>query len=193
MTPHVKTPGIRRLLGMGECSRCGSFKALSRFLSSRCCYRASALYKGLASWKPAAKQLECVQFLLGSHHKDISEMYVLTCAHSLIASFSLSLSHHCSAIQLNAFAQLREENEGDRQGFLNPHSRSSVIWPRAEGPGSLIRLINVIKQITNMDLLYSTEDQTQCLIITRKGRESEEYIHIVYIYRTESLYCTLET
>ena len=47
-----------------------------------------------------------------------------------------------------------------------------------------------IKQIINKDLLYSTENSTQYSVITYKGKESEkEYI---YIYMTESLFCTPE-
>ena len=54
-----------------------------------------------------------------------------------------------------------------------------------------------IKQIINKDLLYSTEDNTQHLVITQNGKESEkekEYIYIyIYIYETESLYCIPES
>ena len=61
-----------------------------------------------------------------------------------------------------------------------------------------------IKQITNKDLLYSTGNSTQCLVIIYKGKESEkEYIYVytyiyvpTYIYihfLSESLCCTPET
>ena len=46
-----------------------------------------------------------------------------------------------------------------------------------------------IKQITNEDLLYSTENYTQYLVITCMRKESEKE----YIYKTESLCCTPET
>ena len=48
-----------------------------------------------------------------------------------------------------------------------------------------------IKQITNKDLLYSTENYTQYFVITYKGKESEKID--VYVYITESLCCTPET
>ena len=47
-----------------------------------------------------------------------------------------------------------------------------------------------IKQINSKDLLYSTGDYIQYLIISYNGKESEkEYIQII----TESLCCTPET
>ena len=54
-----------------------------------------------------------------------------------------------------------------------------------------------IKQINNKDLLYSTGNYTQCLVITYNGKESEKvYIYIfiyMYVCITESLCCTPET
>ena len=51
-----------------------------------------------------------------------------------------------------------------------------------------------IKQVNNKDLLYSTGNYTQYLVITYNGKESEkEYTYIyTYICITESLCCTLE-
>ena len=48
-----------------------------------------------------------------------------------------------------------------------------------------------IKQVTNKDLLYSTENYTQYLVITYKGKESERRIYI-YVCINESFCCTLE-
>ena len=48
----------------------------------------------------------------------------------------------------------------------------------------------------NKDLLYSTGNYIQYLIITYNGKESEEDIYIsvcVCIYKTESFCCTPET
>ena len=51
-----------------------------------------------------------------------------------------------------------------------------------------------MKQITNKDLLYSTGNDTQYLIITYNGRKDKKRIHIsIYICITESLCCTPET
>ena len=54
-----------------------------------------------------------------------------------------------------------------------------------------------IKQINNKDLLYSTGNYTQQFVITYKGKEPEKewrYIYgVLYIYKTESLWCTTET
>ena len=58
-----------------------------------------------------------------------------------------------------------------------------------------------IKQITNKDLLYSTGNYAQYIIIIYKGKESEKdiYTHThIYTYKyilyiTESLCCTPET
>ena len=48
-----------------------------------------------------------------------------------------------------------------------------------------------IKQINNKDLLYSTGNYIQYLVITYNGEESgKEYM---YVYITESLWCTPET
>ena len=46
----------------------------------------------------------------------------------------------------------------------------------------------------NKDLLYSTGNDIHYLIIMYNGKKSEkEYIYInIYIYKTESLCCTLE-
>ena len=49
-----------------------------------------------------------------------------------------------------------------------------------------------IKQINNKDLLYSTGNYIQYLVITYNGKESEEYIY-TYICKTESLCYTPET
>ena len=49
-----------------------------------------------------------------------------------------------------------------------------------------------IKYINNKDLLYSTGNYIQCLIITNNGKESEKYIYM-YTYTTESLCSTFET
>ena len=52
-------------------------------------------------------------------------------------------------------------------------------------------LILCIKQITNQNLLYSTGNYTQYLVIIYKGKESgKEYIHI---YIKLNQFCTLET
>ena len=54
-----------------------------------------------------------------------------------------------------------------------------------------------IKQINNKDLLCSTGNYTQDLVITDNGKESEkEYIYMfthTYMYKTKSLCCTPET
>ena len=39
-----------------------------------------------------------------------------------------------------------------------------------------------IKQITNKDLLYSTGNSTQYLVITYNGKESEKDYKYIYIY-----------
>ena len=58
-----------------------------------------------------------------------------------------------------------------------------------------------IYKINNKDLLYSTGNYIQYLVITYNGKEYI-YIHIyththththTYIYKTESLHCTLES
>lgn len=68
---------------------------------------------------------------LGSYRIDISEMCLPTCTHS----FAHLLSFYPIALQFNPMlsCSLREENEGDRHGFLNPHSGPRVVWPRVEG------------------------------------------------------------
>ena len=54
-----------------------------------------------------------------------------------------------------------------------------------------------IKQINNKDLLYSTGNYIQNLIITYNGKESEKEYICIYIYIcthiTESFCCTTET
>ena len=51
-----------------------------------------------------------------------------------------------------------------------------------------------IKQITNKDLLYSTRNYTQYLVITYNERETKKRLYIyICVYITESLCCTPET
>ena len=81
---------------------------------------------------------------------------------------------------------------GSRRGETGPHlKRNSTLL--------------YIKQINNKDLLYSTGNYIQYLVITYNGKEPEkEYTHThthtqthththTYIYITESLWCTPET
>ena len=67
--------------------------------------------------------------------------------------------------------------KGEREGGIN--------WEI----GIDIYTLLCIKQINSKDLLYSTGNYTQCLVITCKAKESEKE----YIYITESLCCTPET
>ena len=53
--------------------------------------------------------------------------------------------------------------------------------------GKNIYTLLYIKQITNMDILYSTGNSTQYFVITYKGNESEKE------YMTESLCCIPES
>ena len=50
-----------------------------------------------------------------------------------------------------------------------------------------------IKQIKNKDLLYSTGNYIQHLVITSNGEESEKEHVYTYICMTELLCCTLKT
>ena len=50
-----------------------------------------------------------------------------------------------------------------------------------------------IKEIINMDLMYSLGNSTQYSVITYVGKESEEEWIYVCICITGSLYCTPET
>ena len=65
--------------------------------------------------------------------------------------------------------------------------------------GIKIYILLYRKQITNKDLLYTTENYIQYLIITYNGKESKkEYIYVymythTYIFLTELLCCTPET
>ena len=72
-------------------------------------------------------------------------------------------------------------NKGER-------TRGGINWEF----GINIYTLLYMKQITNKDLLYSTVNYIQYLIITCNGQESDKRIHI-YIYITESLCCTPET
>jgi len=45
-----------------------------------------------------------------------------------------------------------------------------------------IHTLQYIKQITNKDLLYSTGNYIQCLVITYNGKESEKKKKNIYIY-----------
>ena len=56
-----------------------------------------------------------------------------------------------------------------------------------------IHTLLYIKQVNNKDLLYSTENYTQYLVITYNGRESEGRQIDVDIDMTESLCCMFET
>ena len=70
---------------------------------------------------------------------------------------------------------------------------SSILAWRIPGQGSLAGYSSqgckelYIKQITNMDILYSTGNSTQYFVITYKGNESEKE------YMTESLCCIPES
>ena len=48
-----------------------------------------------------------------------------------------------------------------------------------------------IKEMNNKDLLYSTGNYTQYVVITYKGKEYEKID--IYAYITESFFCTPET
>jgi len=50
-----------------------------------------------------------------------------------------------------------------------------------------------IKQVNYKDLLYSTENYTQHLVITYNGKETEKEYMYVCVCITESLCWTLET
>ena len=50
-----------------------------------------------------------------------------------------------------------------------------------------------IKETNNKDLLQSTGNYIQCVVITYSGKESGKVYICMYIYITESLWPTLET
>ena len=69
-----------------------------------------------------------------------------------------------------------------------------TIGERSRGINQAFRIkiytLLYIKQITNKELLYSTGNSTQYLVITYNGRECKN--KYIYLYITESLYCIPE-
>ena len=80
---------------------------------------------------------------------------------------------------------------------MSQYTKQKQIYGYQSGEGGTNQEYGIIryklpcrKQISNKDLLYSTGNYIQYLVITYNGKESEIYI---YIYIIESLCCTPET
>ena len=101
---------------------------------------------------------------------------------------------------MNLFTKQKQNRHRKQTGY-----QRGKVWGKIDQELVINRYILLyIKQITNKDLystgltgpvqysiLYSTGKYTQYFVITYKGKESEK--KYIYIYITESLFCTPET
>ena len=92
-----------------------------------------------------------------------------------------------------------DTNELIHKTEIDEQTQKTNLWlPKGKVGGGINKefgmktyTIIYIKQINNKDLLYSTGNYTQYLVIIYKGKESgKEYIHI---YIKLNQFCTLET
>ena len=89
-------------------------------------------------------------------------------------------------IQMDLFKKQKQTRRYRKQVYGYPRERAGGEgWTENVG-------LTVYKMINNKDLLYSTGNCTQGLVITYNEKESEESIYYVYIYisinRITSLY-----
>ena len=92
---------------------------------------------------------------------------------------------------MNLFTKQKSTHRHRKQTY--GCQRGKGVWINQEF-GIKIYTLLYIKQITNKDLLYSTGNYIQYLVITYSGRECKKRIYIfLYTCITESLCCVPET
>ena len=74
-------------------------------------------------------------------------------------------------------------NKKTRQKQTHRHGKQTQGYQRGK------RQFIYMKYITNKDLLYSRGNYTQYFVITFKGKESEEYIHVLESHMKLTQHC----
>ena len=74
-------------------------------------------------------------------------------------------------------------NKKTRQKQTHRHGKQTYGYQKGKG-----RVI-YMKYINNKDLLYSRGNYTQHFVITYKGKESEEYIHVIESHLKLTQHC----